>query len=347
MESLKNVLLTLSLTATVIGCGNKDSGGGGGPAPAPPPVIVPSVPAPISGMYTYMFRDYAMNCSTGRQSFNTLGEMCTALLDEALNSNCARFLRETDHLMRCRGQGGQVGGMPVPVIPQTPGIPMRNVWCSVGGKDYARNWGAMFNQRSNFRAILWNGTQRVSRELPFGANGRYGDASVILTPSINGDSEGRAEVVLRQDGGRVYSVKGRVSHSTRLQVDDARQETSTLLDCAAMDPNQSAPAILFQSVSCKITHRAGGRRFVDEKNISWSGQSIHQENLRVGPGRRNNLDLRLLPAPAPDFAVVEVESAEFDTDKRLYARGSLRGGFDFRHQDRRSQLDVQIQCTPQ
>lgn len=345
MESLKNVLLTLSLAATVVGCGNKDSGGGGGPGPMAPPVIVPSGPAPISGLYTYLFRDYSMNCSTGRQSFNTLGEMCSALLDEALNSNCARFLRETDHLMRCRGQGGQIGGAPVPVIPNTPGIPMRNVWCSIGGKDYGRNWGAMFNQRSNFRSIYWNGRQRVGRELPFGANGRYGDASINLTPSINGDVEGRGEVVLRQDGGRTYSVKGRLSHSTRLQVDDARQETSVLLDCAAMDASLSVPAFAIESVSCKITYRAGGRRFVDEKVLPWSGQSIYQETLSFG--RQSGMELRLLPAPAPDFAVLEVESAESETDKRFYARGSLRGGFDFRHQDRRGQVDVQIQCTPQ
>lgn len=351
MKATKPLLIVWTLSAMLAACGKGDSGGDAvTPAPAPtpaPPVVTPSGPPPISGMYTYMFRDHATGCTTGRQSFGTLAEMCVALLDEARNANCARFLRETDHLMRCRGQGGTTTPVPVPTNPGLPGYTMRNVWCSIGGKDFRRDWSAFFNQRSNFRAILWNGNRRVSHALPFGAGYRYGEASVLLNPPMGGDVEGRTEVVLRQDGGRIYSVKGRLSHSTRLQVDDARQETSVLLDCGAMDPALAVEALAPQTIRCQITHRGSRGRTIEEKLIPWNGQSIHQETLKIGPGRRDNLDLRLLPAPAPDFAVAEIETSELDVSKRLYARGSLRGGFEFRHQDRRSSYDVQIHCAPQ
>ena len=98
MKATKPLLIVWTLSAMLAACGKGDSGGDAvTPAPAPtpvPPVVTPSGPPPISGMYTYMFRDHATGCTTGRQSFGTLAEMCVALLDEARNANCARFLRD-------------------------------------------------------------------------------------------------------------------------------------------------------------------------------------------------------------------------------------------------------------
>lgn len=330
-------------TLLLAACGKKSSGGGApAPAPAPAPVVIPSGPPAIPGLYTYMFRDLATGCSTGRQSFGSLEEMCSALLDEARNNGCAQFLRQTDHLMRCRGQAGPQPLPPVPPI--HPGSPLRNVWCTVGARDFSRGWASMFNQRSNFRAVFWDSRQRQAATLPFIAGGRYGDARVVLSPG--GEGEGRTEITLQQDGGRAYLVRGRLSHSTRLQVDDARQESSVMLDCGAVDPAVAVPGIGFSEVACQITHRVRGRRVVEEKIIPWSGGHIHQDLLPLGPSPSDDLEIRLLPAPAPDFAVVELESVESERRKRIFARGSLREGFEFRHQDRRSHEDTRVVCAP-
>lgn len=347
---LKSGLIMFMLFGIALsGCGKEGSSKKTASTPAPGP-LAGAQGGVIQGLYTYMFHDMAGNCSTGRQSFNNLEEFCKVILDDSRNGNCARFQRESEHLTRCQIRPPSQPTTPGPTNPNFPqqvdsGI--RNVFCSVAGKDYSNQLSSFLNQRSYFRTFTWLGKKQSSHRLSFMAGQRYGDAKVTFSPRKGAQKEGTTTITLRNPGRAQYSVSGSVSHSTRLMVDDAQQEATSILDCASLSSQMIAQAPMnIQKVTCAVTYRGAGGTKTDDLSIPWNGQTIFQTNLGLtGSNQQTEFELRLLPAAAPDYAMVEIEGMNPDTQKQVYARGSLRTGFSFSYQDSRERARTQVNCS--
>lgn len=64
-------------------------------------VATNSVAPAEAELYSYELGN--TKCSTGEHSFETMGEICQALLDNDLNNNCVEHQRKELHASNCAG----------------------------------------------------------------------------------------------------------------------------------------------------------------------------------------------------------------------------------------------------
>lgn len=344
----------------VVACNKKDDSSSA-TTPVPTTVAPTNTNVNQSGFFFYVYREGA--CDTGSHQFGTKLDLCNGLLNDALNNNCARFLRQNDFNIRCQGVTGTA-------LPGAPAIPaqqpivdsFRSVWCSIAAVDQSGEFLSGLRNRNNYVPIVWDSRQAQSFNLPFGAAGRYGEASLRLTPAKFG-GEPEAEIVVKQtkDGIRTFSSKGALQTSNRLMVDDSDNQTTVVLDCMSTNTPtaaQQAPSAAITAVECTgralrndrdRDHRRdeGGNIPADDSTrvIVWNGQGTKAETLRVGDRRdRVSLDIRLSQASALERALIEVEGTDFDGGKRIVGRGSLKTGFSMKHVDRNSGKSYEVSC---
>lgn len=353
MKNRQSLLMISVVALTVVGlsaCGNK--GSSGSPAPAAPPVSeqteTPNLP---TGYFSYAYSEtLPRRCETGLHSFNTLAEMCQALLNESLNQNCARLLRENDHFVRCRGIGG---GSPLPQLPVVQG-PFRNIWCSVAARDHSGRFGSFFNNRGNRNFLNWDSRQRRRFALPFGnLSSRFGEATLILHPAEFGQGPGSAEIVLTQKKGerQMHRVRGSLSQPTRLFVEDPDMRTSIQIECMQME---SAAAATFiapapSRISCQGQYGRGRDAFRFEEsfqlNASTSDPRLKGQSKAQRPDGLG-LKLELRSGFGSDAAMISVEGFNGQDQRRIVGSGSVRQGFEFVTRDRDSDFQIQLQCRP-
>lgn len=330
-------------------CGKSDSG-----SSTPPPPPAPALPANQTGIFYYLHKDYSngMVCDTGRKTFGSLHEMCNTLLNDAANNNCARLLREQDHMFRCRGNGGIV---PSPQIPQSSNPNQKAVWCSVAGTDSSGELFSGFRNRDNQQIFLWDSRRTETFNLVFGAFGRYGDASIKLSPAQFG-GDPRAEITVRKKSSqRSYSVRSAIQTSARLVVDDQESSTTAIVDCMLMNQPtaaQTAPAAEIRAIECDGSALVGRDTEGFRKRIEWNGQGSKEERIVLGRGSRGTvLSIVLSQASSLERANIEVESLDRREGKRVIGRGTLKTGFSMVHKeitdrssDRRGD-DVRLEMT--
>lgn len=357
-------ITSAALCVTMIVACNKKDDNNSATTPVPTTGVPVNPAVNQSGFFFYSYRESA--CETGSRQFTTKLDLCNALMNDALNNNCARFLRQNDFNLRCQGVTG------VTPLPGAPSIPaqqpivdnFRSVWCSVAAVDQS---GAVFSRlynRNNYVPIVWDSRQAQSFSLPFGAAGRFGDASIRLNPAKFG-GEAEAEIVLRlsskDEGIRTFSSKSALQTSNRLVVDDSDNQTTVVLDCMSTNTPtaqqlEAKPAITAVECSARALRNERDHRRDDGGNIpapaagdvkviAWNGQGTKTETLRTGDRRdRLSFDIRLTQASALERALIEVEGTDFDGGKRIVGRGSLKTGFSVKHTDRNSGKNYEVSC---
>ena len=351
-------LMTVGLVLS--GCSqSKDSNGGAAPAPAPN-IQYPygyttglngQPMANVQGSFMYEHKEFG-RCSTGKQIFNSLQEMCNGLLNESLNQNCAQVLRNQDYFLRCR-QGGMnytgVNQAPGYVQPGMPGLPntvitsdrVKAVWCGITAQDNSGKLFSSFKNRDNQKIFSWDSKTSASYSLPFGLTSRYGTAMLSLTPS---DKEGvpTAKISLKQkDSDTEYSVKGGLNQSVRLYLEDQRQDITVAIDCGLQADKTVAP-VNFASVVCE------GQLNGDQisMTVPWDGHTAKSQQIEIESKNSAELSLDLIPGISVNEAQVQVSSNELARGKRVLGKGTLRGGFEIKQSDASSaRLSLALRCS--
>lgn len=338
---MKNILtvtfamLSLSLAA----CSNGGSGSNSGPGP----VLTPTVTNPgnipmVNGRYMYEFS--ANNCSTGRREFATIKEYCDGMLNDSLNSNCARDLRIAAFNRQCINGGSTIQ-------PGTMNI-MNTARCVVNGNDLKERTFLQslnpFNpqRRQVIRDIFWDGRRDRSYDILGTISAAYGKAKFTMSPAQqNLPAEGVVGLV--QGGGRdAYLVRSQLGSQISLTVqnESARQETQMV--CMSDSSFKRAKADLRQ-VRC--TYKTEDRKSAREELLSWDLQSETARQI-FAKQASESITLRLKPATSGQDARVEIEIANLDYDKSLRAESTLNEGLEIRFNSRESGANLVLSCAP-
>ncbi|UXR65559.1 hypothetical protein EZJ49_04750 [Bdellovibrio bacteriovorus] len=216
--------LTLSLAA----CSN---GGGGGGGTNPPVVVNPNSPTPqVPGTTSEFTYEYHQNgCTTGKQKLASKAAYCDALLNDALNNNCAREMRvETFNRMCTTGS----------TISPTGGLQgMSTARCEVNGMDLRdrtviQNMNPFNPQRRQiYRDMFWNARSEHAYDILGSLIDTYGRARFVMTPSV-AQRAAQGEIDLSQQKGEYrFSVRSALGYPISLKVTNEETEKEVSATC--------------------------------------------------------------------------------------------------------------------
>ncbi|KYG60672.1 hypothetical protein AZI85_11785 [Bdellovibrio bacteriovorus] len=338
--SLKNSLLLTALTMVLGACGN---GGGGQPVvTAAAPIPNPN-PTPTSIGYEELTYEFKFNgCSTGKHKLLSKKEFCDALLNDALNNNCARELRIEHYNRQCTAtQPSSAGTL----------LPTSAARCIVSGMDlkdrtFLDNMNPFNPQRrQSVRDMFWNGRQSQAYDLLFSSNS-YGRARFLVSPAQAGRSA-QGEILLQQQrGDDAFSARGGMGSPLRMVVTNFTDEKEVDAVCIS-DKAFRVPKKDLRTVKCSF--RLGGTHdrnsTVREEILTWDlVNSVQKEIFRTR--RSGSIVVKLKPAANGEEERIEVETVELDIDKTFKAEAALNEGLEIRYQGRQTRADFSLQCAP-
>ncbi|MDG0814757.1 hypothetical protein [Bdellovibrio svalbardensis] len=341
-STLKITFAMLSLS--IAACSN--GGGGSGATPVPSPVATPTTTTPttpntipvVNGKYTYQFS--TNTCSTGRREFTSVKGYCDAMLNDALNNNCARELRVAAFNRLCVN-GGTV------IQPGTMNI-MNSARCVVNGSDLKDRTLLQslnpFNPRNRqvIRDIFWDGRADRSYDILGTISATFGRAKFTMNASQrNLPAEGVVGLV-QGNGSDAYLVRSNLGSQISLFVQNESAQQETQVVCMS-DSSFKKPKVDLHQVRC--TYKSDGNRNPREELVNWDMRSETSKQI-FGNSASENISLRLKPAMNGQDEKVELEIADLDYDKSMRAESTLNEGLEIRFSSRDSGINIVLSCAP-
>lgn len=337
--------LPIALSLMALSLGACSNGGGGGGTPAPAPVVNPT-PVPnntstdVQGQFVYEYKQNG--CTTGRHELKSKNAYCDALLNDALNNNCAREMRIETYNRLCTGsQSTSVGTLP----------PMSTARCVVNGMDlkdrtFLQNMNPFNPQRRQvYRDMFWNAKQEQGYDILGSLVTSYGRGRLILTPA-SAQKGATGEILLAQQNGESrFSVISGLGSQIRLKVVNYEIEKEVEAVCLS-DKSFKRPKADLRRVLCSLSHSEGGRRKTQrDEEISWDlANTVEKELFRGRSSER--ISLRLTPAQSGQEETIEVQAVDLDVDKTLTAQATLNEGLQVRFQSRLTDSELLLKCAP-
>jgi|GEM_PF-1721530 len=330
---LAMTILTLVLSA----CSN-----GGSQLPVQPVTPQSTPPVPTVGTVSEFTYEYKFNgCTTGKHSFSAKKDYCNALLDDALNANCARELRLENYNRQCTGGQAVNPGM----LPASS-----TARCVVNGMDlkdrtFLDNINPFKPQRSqNFRDIFWSTKRSQSYDILFSGTSLYGRTIFSMTPATQTQAA-RGEILLQQRKGvDTFSVSSGLGSQLNLTVTNYRLEKEVEAACVS-HPSFKRPKADLSRVRC--SYSSGGmqeRPLLKEEVFAWDLRNTVQKEIYRG--RHNeSLIVRLKPAVGGQDERIEIEAVDLDLDKTLKASSSLNEGLKVRYLGRQTGNELILDCA--
>lgn len=322
-------LVTAVLALALGACSN-----GGGDGAATPVVTQTTTTTPLPetpGEFTY---ELAFNgCSTGKHKLTTKKAYCDALLNDALNNNCAREMRVENYNRHCTGaQPASPGALPA----------MSSARCVVNGMDLKdRTFLDNINpfnpqRRQSFRDMFWDGKKEQGYDILLSSADSYGKARFIMLPALTGQAA-LGEIQLRQRKNQdSFSVRSGLGSEIRLLVTNYDVEKEVEAVCIS-DKSFQRPKVDLHRVRCS-TRSA-------EEIIEWDMKSVVERRIKSSRNKETVI-VRLKPATQSSLERIEIEALELDYDKTLKAEGALNEGLEIRYQSRETTKEVAIFCAP-
>ena len=331
MEKRWIVLYTSLLL--VLGACSKDGGGG-------TPVVTPVAPADTTvtplptGNQTGIFKyEYPGNrCSTGQHTLNSKQDYCNALLNDALNNNCAREMRIEIYNRQCTAS-------PVTNVGTLPNA--NTARCVVNGLDlkdrkFIENMNPFNPQRrQSFRDIFWDGRRQQSYGIMSQATDSYGRVNFVVWPA-NAQSAALGQIQVQQPrAGGTFSASTELGSQVRLIVTNYENQKEVDTMCIS-NASFRRPKSNLSRVVC-----AYGKR---TEEFSWDLKTPTTKELSKGRNR-DTVSVRLLPATGGQLEKIMIEIMEVDYDKSLRAEATLSEGLQVTYGGRSSESDITVSCA--
>lgn len=336
------IQIALSVLAlTLAACSN--GGGGGGTAAPVTPTTTTTAPTPIDiqGEFTYEYKMHG--CSTGRQKLNSKNAYCEALLNDALNNNCAREMRVETYNRMCT-TNTQVSN---------PGVlpSMSSARCVVNGMDlkdrtFLQNMNPFNPQRRQiYRDMFWGGKKDQGYDILGSLVDSYGKGRLLLTPS-QADRGATGEIQLHQQKGESkFSVRSGLGSQISLKVTNLEIQKEVEAVCLS-DKSFKRAKVDLRRVKCSLVHSESGRKETRrDEEIVWDvANKVEREIFRGRSSER--IMMRLKPAAAAQEEVISIEATDLDIDKTMVAEATLNEGLEIRFRGQLTGVDLMIHCAP-
>ncbi|AHZ85849.1 hypothetical protein AB1A81_00975 [Bdellovibrio bacteriovorus] len=334
--------LALSVLALSVAACSNGGGGGGGAAPVPATTTTTTpTPVDVQGEFTY---EYKFNgCTTGRQKLTSKNAYCDALLNDALNNNCAREMRVETYNRMCttNTQVSSPGTLPA----------MSTARCVVNGMDlkdrtFLQNMNPFNPQRRQiYRDMFWSGKNDQGYDILGSLVDSYGKGRLLLTPAQAGRSA-LGEIQLHQQrGDSKFSVRSGLGSQISLKVTNLEIQKEVEAVCLSDKSFKRTKADL-RRVKCSLTHSESGRKETRrDEEIVWDvANKVEREIFRGRSTER--ITLRLKPAAGGQDERIAVEAVDLDIDKTMVAETTLNEGLEVRFRGQLTGTDLTIQCAP-
>lgn len=338
------IVLYTSLFLALGACSN---GGGGGA-----PIVTPVAPAdttvtPLPGgsqTGTFTYEHKYNGCSTGKHTLNSKQEYCNALLNDALNNNCAREMRIEVYNRQCTA---------APVA-NVGTLPMANTArCVVNGLDlkdrkFIENINPFNPQRrQSFRDIFWDGRRQQTYGIMSQATDSYGRVNFLLWPA-NARSAALGQIQIQQPrGGGVFSASTELGSQVRLIVTNYENQKEVDTMCIS-NTSFRRPKSNLSRVVCTFNQSDDGLRNRHSsqrtEEFSWDLKTAMTKELIKGRNR-DTVSVRLIPATGGQLEKIMIEIMEVDYDKSLKAEATLSEGLQVTYDGRSSESDLTVSCA--
>nr|BFD61498.1 hypothetical protein BdHM001_01790 [Bdellovibrio sp. HM001] len=344
MRSQLHIVLSV-LALSVAACSNGGGGGGGGGGATPPVVVNPTSPTPqVPGATSEFTYEYHQNgCTTGKQRLTSKAAYCDALLNDALNNNCAREMRvETFNRMCANGT----------TVSPTGGLQgMSTARCEVNGMDLRdrsiiQNMNPFNPQRRQiYRDMFWNAKSENSYEILGSLIDTYGRARFVMTPA-QAQTAAQGEIDLSQQKGEYrFSVRSALGYPIQLKVTNEETEKEVSATCISHSSFKRAKADLSR-IRCSFANNEVGRRSTERaEEIVWDVKNTVEKEVFRGRSSERIL-LRLKPAQGGQEERIQVVAQDLDVDKTMQAETSLTGGLEVRFRAKLAGREVTLSCAP-
>lgn len=328
-------IFTLALSA----CSNGDKSAGTPPQPpgksTPPPNPPSPPPQPptqggpnwqtpqIKQEYTYEFR--ANQCSTGKHTLSSKNDYCNALLNDSVNSNCAREMRAQNYQFFCTAP---------------------TVHCTVDATDFKDHgfWGKLnpFANIQGFLDLNWDGKDRGIYDVFTLAAGTYGKVRLDLSPAAASAANGQIQL-FQQRGSEVFLVRSNLGSQFSMLVTSKETEKSIKAICTS-DKKFKKPNRDLSRVRCMSRHSGSG--FIQEEILTWNTKIQFEKELFRG--RHNEkINVRLNPAQQGQDESIEINASDVVGFQRdLNAKASLNEGIEFTYRSKIDSSEVSVICDP-
>lgn len=336
--------IPLAMSAFVFALSACSNGGGGGQGFVPAPHLQAPIPNPTSSEKTEFSYEYKYNgCTTGKRTLSSKKEYCDALLNDALNNNCAREMRIEVFNRQCTGE--QVAS---PGVLPTAGAAR----CVVNGMDlkdrtFLDNLNPFNPQRrQSFRDMFWGGRERQTYNILFSAVDSYGKATFTMTPSSE-KSPAMGQIQLQQrKGADNFVVASALGSQMRLVVTNYKTKKEVEAVCLSNQSFKRSQKVL-TNVRCSYRYGGPSKKLssLKEENFTWDTR--HPLEKEIYRGRdRDSVVVRLKPGTVGQDERIEVEAVELEKDKTIKAEASLNEGLQISFEGRQTGTDLVVTCAP-
>lgn len=313
------------------------------PAPTLPSTGMPSLPSPPTPQNSeeYYFEFLAKGCSTGKHKLSTKKEYCDALLNDPLNSNCAREMRLESYQSFCTGT--QPAANPGALSPMT------TARCIVNGMDLKdRTFLDNINpfnpqRRQSFRDMFWDGKSERSFDVFLSAVDTYGKVRFAVTPAQSQSAAKGQIQFFQQRGAYAFSAYSNLGTKLRMLVTNYETEKEVESVCITDKVFKRAKKDLSR-IRC-LSRLSGSNGHSQEEVLNWDTRTPLQKELFQGRYNQK-VSVRLNPAQQGEEESIQIEAVEVGLDKTMKAEATLNEGLEIKYLNKNDRTEVSVVCEP-